>query len=148
MKNEINPHLDAISDCLYRLAVKAIIVRDHKLLLVHEIGDAWWNLPGGGVEHGETLEEALTRELAEELGVTSRQIRMKPGVAFATVGAVVSGIPKANIFYLADVAKTRFSPTEHVDQTQWVAPNDLANLYLSPSSGPVVRRLVDIINQS
>lgn len=54
-----------------RIRVAAIIVEDGRLLLVrHEKdGVSYWMLPGGGVDYGETLTQALRRELREELCV-------------------------------------------------------------------------------
>ena len=51
----------------YRVAVKGL-VRDElgKLLFVQERSDSW-DLPGGGLEHGEDITEALKREFLEEL---------------------------------------------------------------------------------
>lgn len=65
---KINPRLTEIGDCLYRIAVKAIIVKDGKVLLVKEQDDEWWSFPGGGIDYGESTEHALGRELPEELG--------------------------------------------------------------------------------
>lgn len=52
------------------VSVRGIIIRDGKILLIHRFknGAEYWVVPGGGVEEGEALEEALRREMKEETG--------------------------------------------------------------------------------
>ena len=54
------------------LAVSAAIFRDGRVLIVRRArppADGLYTLPGGGVELGETLEEAVVREVREETGL-------------------------------------------------------------------------------
>jgi 8-oxo-dGTP diphosphatase len=57
-----------------RKRAAAVIVRDGRVLMVHERsrrfgGGEWWTLPGGGIEPGETPEQAVRREVFEETGL-------------------------------------------------------------------------------
>jgi 8-oxo-dGTP diphosphatase len=55
-----------------QLCVGAIVVLDGRLLLVQRANDPGageWSVPGGRVEPGELLAEAVVRELAEETGL-------------------------------------------------------------------------------
>jgi 8-oxo-dGTP diphosphatase len=65
-----------------RLVVAGLIKKGPKYLLVKETfkdSKDYWVIPGGGVEYGETLEQALQRELKEELGV---EVKVKQFLGF------------------------------------------------------------------
>ena len=54
------------------VCVGAVAIEDDRLLVVrrgHDPGAGQWSVPGGRVEAGELLAEAVVRELAEETGL-------------------------------------------------------------------------------
>ena len=57
------------SSAQFRIAVYAIIFADRRVLLALRHNIDWWNLPGGGMELGETVDEAMRREVREETGL-------------------------------------------------------------------------------
>ena len=60
-----------------RIGVGALVFHDDQFLLVkrgQEPQKGMWTVPGGLIELGEKIEDALSRELKEECGVTVRDI--------------------------------------------------------------------------
>lgn len=57
-----------------RIRVGGVYVKNDQILLVRHAkdGKSYWLLPGGGVEVGETLHQALERETFEECGIRTR----------------------------------------------------------------------------
>lgn len=56
------------NDSLYRVSLKCLITDPSgKVLVVRENGRGSWDLPGGGIDHGEDIRSAIARELEEEL---------------------------------------------------------------------------------
>src|SRR5437899_12134334 len=60
---------DSESSAQFRIAVYAIIFAAGRVLLALRRNIDWWNLPGGGMEPGETVDEAMRREVREETGL-------------------------------------------------------------------------------
>jgi ADP-ribose pyrophosphatase YjhB (NUDIX family) len=87
-----------------RIRVSAILRwRERVLLCRHEKpGKEYWLLPGGGVNSGESLVDALHRELAEELGI-------KEDIPFEGPVAIVDSIAPVRSFAAKHVVHIIFA---------------------------------------
>lgn len=113
------------------MIVKAVICRDGRYLLgkcKDEGPDAVrsvWDLPGGHVELGESPEEALVRELREELGVEGRVGEL----LYESLMAFPDGREEFQA-YEAEVWG-EFALTEHV-RVGWVRPGEFNGYDIYP----------------
>ena len=117
-----------------RIRVAAIAVRDGAILLVrHEKhGERYWLLPGGGVDFGETLPEALAREVREETGLA---------IEVGDLVFVHDSIPpdrhrhQVNLYFMASVGEGEpriAQPDERLVEARFVPKDDLPRLALYP----------------
>lgn len=56
--------------------VRLLLVREDQILLVKHMYEDKWYLPGGLVERGETLDEAVRREAMEEVGASLNDLQL------------------------------------------------------------------------
>jgi 8-oxo-dGTP pyrophosphatase MutT (NUDIX family) len=131
---QVDPRLTQISDCLYRVAAKALIIRDHKLLLVNESHHGWWGLPGGGIEYGEHPHATLARELHEELGLAPDQFRVAEDIISVNVGQLIDDIPRLALYYSAELSAEL--PMQGTLSFQWANAEQFDSLYISPQLEP------------
>lgn len=95
----------------------------------------YWEFPGGKVEAGETLESALARELAEELGILVKQACRWITRVFVYPHATV----QLNFFR---VFEWLGEPHPHEGQTlAWQAPDAVTLTPLLPANFPVLKAL-------
>ena len=95
----------------------------------------WWEFPGGKLEQGESVEQALDRELHEELG-----IRIEASAIF---DAVEFSYPHARVrLHFRLVSRWTGEPRSREGQAlRWQRPDALEIEPLLPASLPVIARL-------
>jgi ADP-ribose pyrophosphatase YjhB (NUDIX family) len=124
------------------LAVSAAIVRDGRLLVVRRArrpAIGLFTFPGGGVEIGETLEDAVRREVMEETALTIAPVGlaghrdvilrddagriMRHFVVLAFAARWLAGEPVLN---------------DELAESRWIAPAELAALKTTEGLGEIV----------
>lgn len=133
------------------LAVSAAILRDGKVLVVRRARKpalGVYTLPGGVVEAGETLHEAVEREVREETG-----LRIAP-VALAGHREVIvhdgDGRVERHFVILCFAARwVAGEPAlnEELDDARWVAPTELPGFKTTEGLLPIVEAAVARVNQ-
>ncbi|HMS92049.1 MAG TPA: NUDIX hydrolase [Candidatus Saccharibacteria bacterium] len=131
---KIDSRLTHISDCLYRVSVKALIFDNPKVLLVKEWDDEWWSFPGGGIEYGESIQEALYREIEEELGISHKNIKSGLNIIHTGIGVVVEKLPMANLFVWVHIPVRDIKPTRDVVEYKWFTYDELKELKIVPTT--------------
>ena len=129
----IDPRLNEIDDCLYRVAARVLIVNDDKVLLIIEAGDDWWAIPGGGIDHGESIELAVTREIEEELGVPASDVSSDFEIVYYNIGNVVNTVPRMNLFFKVSVPEASIKKTAHISEWKWFTKEEFLHLELHAS---------------
>lgn len=111
-----------------RPAVYALLPREDGRIAVMRVGDEAF-LPGGGIRPGETWEEAVRREVREEMGWTIRS----PRILARTVEYLQADNRRESTrleatFVQAEPERRALAPVELDHELEWMTPADAARL--------------------
>lgn len=123
--------------------VAAVIKNQEGLILAVQRGESSkeyiskkWEFPGGKIESGETFQEALQRELVEEL-----KIEALIGELVTTVDHTYPDFRLIMHAFHCQILSGELTLTEHLDK-KWLASPDLRSLDWAAADIPIVDLLV------
>lgn len=124
------------------LAVSAAIFRDGRVLLAKRARPpvtGVYTLPGGGVELGETLVEAVAREVLEETGMTIEPIALA-GYREVLVRDTDGRLQRHFVVlpFAARWLAGEFSPSDELADGRWFQPNEVADLRTTEGLAAIV----------
>ena len=119
--------------------VAAIIVDSENRIFATQRGSGdwkdWWEFPGGKIEPGETPEQALKREIWEEL-----ETRINVGQLLQTVEWDYPKFHLTMHCFLCHVESGSLTLKEH-EAARWLASNELDSVQWLPADWEVIERL-------
>jgi len=126
----------------FNYRVCAMILQDNQILAMHDERSPYYYLPGGRVKMGETAEQAVLREVEEELNIQARILRpLWLNQAFFTEDVDQLNYHELCIYFLMDISGTdllqrgqRFTLHErhHVHDFEWLPFERLEREYFYP----------------
>lgn len=102
--------------------VRALVLDGPRVLLVRHTYLAGWHLPGGGVEAGETFEDALARELREEAAVA---VTGRPRLFGLYLNTAVTRRDHVALYVAERFERGAFEPTREIAEAAFHAADAL-----------------------
>ncbi len=134
------------------LAVSAAIFRDGRVLIVRRARPpvaGLYTLPGGGVELGETLEEAVVREVREETALAIVPVDLvgfRQAIARDSAGRV-----ERHFVILPFAARWiggEISLNEELAEAHWLAPSEISGLQTTEGLSQIVAAATERIGKA
>ncbi len=126
----------------FNYRVCGIIISDEKILAMHDERSPYYYLPGGRVTMGETAENAVIREIQEELNVTPKIVRpLWLDQSFFTEEVDHLKYHELCLYYLLDVSDTQLlsrgetftlQEGKHTHIFEWLEFGQIKNEYFYP----------------
>ena len=127
------------------VAACALVDADNRVLLAQRPDGkqfaGLWEFPGGKVEPGETPEEALVRELREELGIETKVPCLAP-LTFASHS--YERFHLLMPLYICRRYEGVPQPLE-AKALKWVAPKKMRDYPMPPADAPLIPFLIDLL---
>ncbi len=134
-------------DAFYRVTIKGLYMKDGKLLFAHDFADlvdhpdGEWELPGGGLDFGDTPQQTLIREIKEEMGLEVTSVAEKPTYIWTAKRPHARGMEWYYIFVLCykfEVKNLDFTPTDECRAIKFFSKEELAGQPLSIYMKPLI----------
>lgn len=134
-----------VPENFYRVSAKALVLNESrdKFLIVQE-EDSTWEVPGGGIDFGETVQETLIREIDEEMSLKVLDSAKSP--CYVTTKTKSSkGFWNFGVVYEVELEHLDFIPTKECVAVKFIGKEDKEWLK-SVKSSDSVKALLELFD--
>lgn len=130
-----------------KLDIRGVVIQDGKILLVNELSDGGWTLPGGFVDVNESPSTAVEREVCEESGYTVKARRL-----LALYDRNKHGHPPYlfhiyKIYILCDLTGGEPAVSIETGGAQFFAPHEIPPLSETRTTPEVIQRMFELASR-
>jgi len=127
-----------------KVDVRGAAFDDGRILLVREISDGGWTMPGGWADVDQSAAECVVREVAEESGFIARATKLAAVYDYRLAGHPQRQLDSIyKFFFLCEITGGTATPSEETSEVAWFALDALPPLSTGRTTAAQIRRMYE-----
>jgi ADP-ribose pyrophosphatase YjhB (NUDIX family) len=126
-----------------KVDVRGAAFKDGRVLLVKEITDGKWTLPGGWADVNQTPAECVVREIAEESGFQARAIKLAAVYDYQRRNHVRHKDSIYKLFFICEILGGAARPSNETSEVAFFALDALPELSIGRSTAAQIERMFE-----
>jgi len=129
-----------------KVDVRAAIIKDNKILLVKEIADGKWSMPGGWMDVGDFPAKAAERETKEESGFIVKATKLIGAFDANRSGRPIEFFHAVKLIYLCEILGGKPTVSSETSEVKFFELNELPSLSENRTNGRHIDEIVKHLN--
>jgi ADP-ribose pyrophosphatase YjhB (NUDIX family) len=126
-----------------KVDVRGAAFRENRILLVREVSDGKWTLPGGWADVNQTPSACVVREIFEESGFQARALKLAAVYDFQTRNRRHSRESIYKLFFLCELTGGTATTSDETSAIEFFAPDQLPPLSEGRSTAEQILRMFE-----
>jgi ADP-ribose pyrophosphatase YjhB (NUDIX family) len=127
-----------------KVDVRGAAFDEGRILLVREISDGGWTMPGGWADVNQSAAECVVREVAEESGFIARATKLAAVYDYRLAGHPQRQLDSIyKFFFLCEITGGTATPSEETSEVAWFALDALPPLSTGRTTAAQIRRMYE-----
>jgi ADP-ribose pyrophosphatase YjhB (NUDIX family) len=126
-----------------KVDVRAAVFRDGRILMVREISDGRWTLPGGWADVNQSAKECVEREVQEESGFQARAVKLAAVYDRHRRNPSIHPYSIYKLFFICELTGGNAAPSIETSAVEFFARDQIPDLSVERTSAAQIERMYE-----